>query len=585
MPVVTLRLDETAKSIKSSMYQQLVKDVIDSLGVEYDHLTTVFTGMEVSRTDNDTSVSNQTRVNLPSTISQRRVIAKVTSRYDEDSITPTVVTQRDTPPIFHDASIDALMALIYIKSDTTIDITYTCPSESEAERLLDDIRVKLSQTRNILHHTVEYNVILPKVAEDFITDVYDLKNRLFPVPLSDYVGAFMTRRSHVITDLSSTDNARMAVRERQTRVVGVFDFSPLPDAIDRSNDTNTYTVTIPYKIKLDIPTQLYISYPTMVANRPMPTKYLTFVKESREKQMHDELAARMYTYSLDNMSIFEAQRQLSDRLNMSLPLVLPMFDSTEGLKPHPGYVVLTSVLVSVDETDMRTIGNLKEIDTDYCLDNRFLELIAATELRYIVKPYESFFYIGLHQKNKYYDNDMLDVDSQLNIKANKDLQLLRPVRFTLSICIDPTMLRSEAFARLCKHRELLLYYMTELMLARVNYPTERVSTGLTDEHLMKILLDLCIQGCRNEEGVFLKNLIRLLNIEQHLADKFASLIFNDYPQLYRCLMKHTVIETYYNRIRQRKKFTINDNYRMRTVLTTYVDVTAKLGELTVKVPD
>lgn len=580
MPVVTLTLDETSKSIKTAMYQSLVKDIVDSLGVRYDHLSTVFSGMEVSKTDNTTNVSMQTQSNLPSTVSQRRVIARVVSRYDEDSITSTVVSQRDVPDIYRDRTVDTAMFPVYVKSDTTITIEYTTPSEAEAERLLDDIRIKLSQGRNILHHDVEFNIILPKEAENFITDVYDLKSRLVPGTLAEYTGEFVTPRMHLITDLTSDKNARIAVRERQVRIVGTFDFSPLPEECQKDKDNNTYKLTIPYKVKLDIPTALCLCYPTMVANRPMPAKYLRHIEEIRTKNRQEWARSLEYSRSGSAYAYFEAHRQLDYRIRTDLPINLPIFDQWAAPKLHAGYVPICTILCSVDETDKRTLFNLKEIDTYFSLDSDFLSLFSDEIYRRgLVKPYESVFYFGLHQNNKYFDRDLLSIDADLNVKATKDLTLLKAVHVSLGICIDPTMLRTEGFERIKRNTPMFLYYLTEMVNARVNFSEATQLTGLTDEHLMKILLDMLIRSCKAQDGDFIKEVFRILGLDSRFAVKLSTLIRVEYPQLYTCLSKFSNIADYHDHTTHMKNFTVNDNYKMRTVLTSYVDVRASSGVL------
>jgi hypothetical protein len=571
MPVITLTLDETSKSITSSIHRQLVEDLVTQIGVGFSTLVTVHNGVELNRTDNDSNASVKGKPNLPFTISGRRVTARITNLYDEDSITSTAVSQKETLVIYKDHSVDTSMYPIYIKSDTTINLEYTCPSRTEAARLQDDIRIRLSQSRNILHHEVEYNIILPQVAEDFITDVYDLKNRLVPCDLGAYFRRYTTNRMHVMTDLTGGENARVAVRERQVRVVGAFDFGSLPDPYETDNDTNTYKVTFPYKLKLDIPRGLCLSYPPMICNRPMPRKYLAFVQEAKVKTRQEYSRNLTYSHSLSALSHFEANRQLSYRIQENLPLNLPLFDDFPLRKGHAGYVILVSFLVGVDETDKRGLLNLREVDTDFCLSPEFVEFLAQGERTWIAQPYLSPFFLGLHQKDKHYDNNNLLVDSDLNVSAKTDVSLLKAVRVTLSICLDVTRLDSSAILRLYGNKNLALFYISELIRAINNYKPEYVSMGVADASFADFIIRLIYDAYLKKQEDFLRELFLILGGDPRISNLIASMLHNNYSFLYNYLTIRTNVAELRGNTRHSKDFSKNNNHAMRSVMTTYVE--------------
>lgn len=360
MPTLYTTLPETQRSILSASFYSVVKDVIYHLGIPGDSVIAVHQGMEINHTDNRTNVSINQKDNLPATASQRRIVATITEDYDEDSLSSTTVSQKDVYPIFNDYDIDATVYTVYVKSQISIDIEYTCGSRTEANRVRDDIRVKLSQGRNILHHNVEYNILIPLMVEEFIADVYDLKNRLFPQSLGDYFKSFSSNHIRPITDMANADNARLAVFERQVRIVGVMEISSEVPKVEQNNDTNTYSFTVPYKFTLDVPRGMCMKYPPMICNRLMPAKYLEFIQEKKIKALESYGTDLCATQSLAALSHFESQRQLSDRVEVNLPFNLPLFDEFHDRVGHKGYVITTSFLTDVDETDKRSLLNLRD---------------------------------------------------------------------------------------------------------------------------------------------------------------------------------------------------------------------------------
>ena len=272
MPVACVTLEETSRTILTSSYFKIIQDVLAQTNIPYGTLIAMHKGMEINRTDNQSNLTSEQRANLPSTVSQRKVIVDITEEYNEDALSTTAVSYKDTSPIFMDEQIDVQVYPIYVTSDVTLKISFITPSKTEANRLRDDIRIKLSQMRNISQHEIEYDILIPEAVSDLICDVHTLKSRLHPSELSEYFRSYSTKRAHLITDTANVKNARLAVRERQVRITGKFDFNAMPEPVEEDHDTNTYRLTIPYKFTMEVPRGMCMDYPPTVCNRPMPAK-------------------------------------------------------------------------------------------------------------------------------------------------------------------------------------------------------------------------------------------------------------------------------------------------------------------------
>jgi len=178
MPVALFPLQETNRSILERVYYQITQDILSSISVYYKTATIMFKDHEIAKTDNTNNATLEQKENLPSTVSKRKVIVHISEEYNEDELSPTSTTQQNAFPIYVDNDIDTSVYPIYVTTDTTIEFTYYTASKAEATRIRDEIRVRLSQTRNINIHDIEYSYILPPQVEDFIADVYDLNKDL-----------------------------------------------------------------------------------------------------------------------------------------------------------------------------------------------------------------------------------------------------------------------------------------------------------------------------------------------------------------------------------------------------------------------
>lgn len=565
MPVLYITLEETQKSILKSCFFSIIKEVVRATGIPYDTIIAMHHGVEVNKTDNRVNATVQNGPNLPATVSQRRVIATITENYDEDSLTSTIVSQRDTYPIFHDGDIDVTVYPVYVKSMVTIEIEYSCGSKTEAQRVRDEIRVKLSQGRNILNHEVEYNILIPQDVQTFVEDVYDLKSRLFPQSLADYFTTYSTKHIHQVTDMANPENVQLAVLERQVRIVGTMDFSPEPLPIESNNDTNTYKLVIPYKFTMDVPRGMCMSYPPMICNRLMPAQYLQFVEDRKVKTQEEYSRNIASTDSLGALSFFEANRQLSYRIQEKLPLNLPLFDEFHQRVSHPGYVITTTFLTDVNEDDKRSLINLKELG-DFYMDAKLLDFLAAGERQHIVNPQTSYFFIGLSQASKHYDNNILIIDEQLNVRSRVDLSLIKPVRITLSLCLDTTAVTPQVFERFKANKDMYLLYLSELIRGINNYKLEFSKMRVPENTFYRYFILILLDAVNKSETSFVVSFFAIFTKDKLMMQILVGYLKNNYSNLYKAINAIVNIDRYKYNDAFGSHATGIESYAMRSVM-------------------
>jgi len=84
MPVVSITLDDTNRSILSNVYYKIIQDIVDRIKIPYGTLVVLHKDTEVTLTDNKTNVSIQDKPNLPSTVSRRRIQVTINEEYNEE---------------------------------------------------------------------------------------------------------------------------------------------------------------------------------------------------------------------------------------------------------------------------------------------------------------------------------------------------------------------------------------------------------------------------------------------------------------------------------------------------------------------
>lgn len=540
MPVVSLTLEEISRTILSSSYFRIIESVVEVVKIPKESVVVVYKDKEYTTTDNRPNATSSSADNLPFTVSNKRIYATITEEYNENALTTTAVHQLSAYPVFIDKDIDVYIYPIYIKTDIEIEFSFVSPSKSEAIRLRDDLRIRLSQTRNINMHEIEYSILIPSIVEDFIIDVYELKNRLQPQTLEDYFREHSTKRLYPITDMGNSANTRLAIHEKQVRIIGTFDFNSMPEKLDVDNSTNNYKLTFVYKLSIDVPRAIVLRYPTMICNRALPSKYISFIEEHRRTSREEHKANLGYTKGLYALSHFEAHRQLENRVDINLPINVPAFDEFNVRQGHTGYAVIVSFLVQVDESDKKSLLNLNDIDP-FSIPDVILNHIRTTDRLNVVEPYKSFLYIGLHQDGRHFDNNVLEIDENLNVRSKTELSLFKPVRITISMSMDISLLNRKILSNLIDNPELLYTYLNEYINAYNNFKADQDNQILTENTLYKNLIQL-IQKCLSV-GKFdiIKQIAVIVNRDKYISIKLGNLLRNGYAELYSRLERNNIL--------------------------------------------
>jgi hypothetical protein len=387
-------------------------------------------------------------------------------------------------------------------------------------------------------HDVKYIVFLPTIVQDFISDMHENINRLSPIDIVEYFRIYGDNRLQLYTDLNS-NNPQIGLEEIQSRILGLYDFSPLPEEVEKDKDTGTYTVKFNYKFSFDRPALVRIMYPFMVANRIVPSKYLEHITNALNYQNEEQRKPLVYTQSGHFLSHFEAHRQLEYRLNTNLPLRIPYFDDYQERKLFPGYAVQASILVDINETDKRTLLNLNDLK-QYYIREPILQYIINGEKDYITKPYYSFIYIGVSQRDKHFNNYILTIDNDLNIKSTVDLDLMRETRIIFNFVYDFTYLDKAALKRAVLNQDVYLTFLMEYLMIHINYPdlTKDNSTFDIFYYLTNMTYELINQG----QYDFISNILKTLqNVHIALYQSYLVMLKNNYPELLSRIVSNGIL--------------------------------------------
>jgi hypothetical protein len=572
MPTVTLPLEEVDQSVVRQSILGIVRSLLTMTKLDSKVSTILHGDIKYATTDNKFNAVTSTEPNTPNVASDRKVVVSVAEEYDEDALYATPVGEQEYCPIFLDTVTGLSIWPVYVDTNFVITFAYTTPSKSEAIRWRDNMRARLAQFKDLAIHDVTYDVILPEAVENIITDVYDLRNRLLPQTVQEYFGGNSSKRLKLITDLTG-NNAKLALSEKQGRIQGMFDFTGGPEKAERSDDDNTYTITFNYKLMMNKPFCISMKYLPMVCNRLMPRKYLDFIDSRELLNNQEKYKDSIHSKSGFAFSYFEAHRQLENAYDIRMPINVPSFDIVNERNVTPGYGVVTTMLVQVDEGDKRSLFNLGDLDP-YYIDADFVDWIREEEYQYITKLTESVLYLGYNSPDKCFNKDCLVVDQNLNVSSSVDLSLTSLSRVYLNFVIDLSLLSKAACERLLNRPAVFTKFVTEWVVQSRNFPEIRAEANKNNACYLSSLSKIVVKAGRMWTSVdFEKLKSEIKKLDPRLYDKIVKTIATETPIDWK--------ELYLDgRFTERPKATAGvcvnaDSGVMRTVQTSYVLVLRK----------
>lgn len=205
---------------------------------------------------------------------QEKLVIRYEEIAEENFTLSTSVWSNDNYPIFVDEPHGIWVRPIRRFVDFRLDMTYQAPNIVVAQRWLDDQRLKLEEGAGDLTFFLEFHYNVPKPVQSLFKGLHDtMENSAWPTGVSyeEWLTKGFTQPTTEMATLIDTHRT-MAIMERQVDVVGHFDFINTPDTPQPSSDkSGSYEVTFSYICRYDRPTHMYVQYPMVMNQCPIPS--------------------------------------------------------------------------------------------------------------------------------------------------------------------------------------------------------------------------------------------------------------------------------------------------------------------------
>jgi len=449
MPNIHTALPETQQSIFRPVVIAVVKQVQDITKMK-DAIIYFPDDDKKVATSSGTIDSKDDR--YVATTSKRMNEITVEEEIDREEISPTFFNGNEYTPILEDRLLGLILSPVYAKHNVTVTFNYSCPSQTEATRWLQEIRMNVARLRDINVHTVQYHYNLHKKFYDIIKQVYTLRETQAPYgqTFDQYIKTHTTPRLTVVGDIVGQDSV-FAVAETQTEIYGIYEFEGLPTKPVKEKEGGMWSIGFTYRFNYDKPIGSHLRYPIMVHNQEMPLEFVSFTSDETRAIARSTVDSSRTQRAL---RIFRADTDM-DRIKAEDGVIkIPIFDDFKPASYMRFTAGIIQALGQITETDQSSILSLQELG-DVVLDDDVLQFLIESEYPYLNQPYKSIFHVDLYQNNIIQNYSHITVDSSLNISSTAMMTLRNQYHIRFSVVTDIDFITQDAIARLRKYPKVI----------------------------------------------------------------------------------------------------------------------------------
>lgn len=371
---------------------------------------------------------------------------EVSKQVDPNNILTMAIKQRENPPVFDEPALGIYIAPIYSVTNITISIRYRGQDKNQVERWKNDYLQRTALLRDVVLHQLGYHYTFPQEYIVILEKIHEMREAQagYGDTFADWFANHLSPKATVIVD-SAGKNPLLVVREKQGRILGYFEFEGYPSESERQSDQSAWVATCNYRFSYNLPVGMHMRYPNIIHNQLLPADFRVTEKVYQPIDTESSL-----TVSGDAFAEFEDESR-SIRHRADDGLIIPNFDFFIPATISPSSVRVFSALTTITPADRRTLMNLKDLG-DYSFREELLEFFKV-ERQYMPKWFKSIFCLDLYEGRQIQPHPSLIVTENLDVIANRDLDLRKIYRVRLGMYTDFHYPNKEALARLKEHFE------------------------------------------------------------------------------------------------------------------------------------
>lgn len=271
MPVNTIDFGELHASITRPVAKGIVAHVKKMTGIPQDTPEVFFGDGGVALVEGSTIEGSNDPVRFAG---NNRVFIE----YNEETIPEYTLTrythQSENKPYFGDDKLKLTLRPLYVRSRLIISLRFRAADKATAVRWKSTMSRKISEGRLDNLHEISYYYLIPNEHLELLITAHSLREKRagYGDTLKEYLEAgFAPNVSKVST--RDGEHSRLAVKERQIRVLGRYDFEVPPNE-EKGDEGPIWNTQIDYIVEYDRPISSVARYPISIHSSMLPKKWL-----------------------------------------------------------------------------------------------------------------------------------------------------------------------------------------------------------------------------------------------------------------------------------------------------------------------
>ncbi len=367
--------------------------------------------------------------------------------YEDPHAITTKLRHNDTKSVVFDAVTKIDVKPLLMETKINISLVINNKSKSNLTSALNNLRLLFINNRDVSMHTIQYLYYMPIPYIGLLVEVMKIKNEVLfgNESLEEFLVPMVDDRFSISTDQSGKiSSAALTFKEIQHNIIGYFTNDLLNMDIEYDENTGYYSTTIDYEFRFDKPISMDMRYPITVYNRLLPGKYIITAPRGSVEETgnftHDQRIFNRFDLTNDVKSILDTFRYDENYIR------IPSFDKHDDIPPRDTLIRIFSVLVFITGEDKRSLFNLNELGEFY-LDPCVKAFLEGGEHAYIDKLFKSVFHMELYENGVLMTGDVLEIDSDLNVRTRMDLDITKTYRVFFNILPNLIMLDKDTVTR------------------------------------------------------------------------------------------------------------------------------------------
>ncbi len=380
-------------------------------------------GSQIDNPEKDVTFTNQEYLQL-----------EVRTEYMDSDLLTNNVFNRNNIPLFRDIDLGVYMAPVVGHTRATISVRYKAQSRNDADRWLSEIKRRTAQGFKELTHDVEYHYLIPRELLVILDQIH--KKREAVAGYGEDLNRYITDHFHEkVTWFTNQSGQRKAlgVREKQTGILGYFNFDSLPEI--EKGETGNWISQFDYIVEFDRPHSVVMQYPLVVHNQLLDTKYFDDTIDFNQ-------TLELYLSSVFNQGMdVIVNRHRLPALSTLLGYAVPAFDEWLPQEVPMSTTTMARILLAVDADNPRYLCNIGELGDFALID----EVIAYLKRRhdFVTTLKASPIFFSLYQDNTRMSDTVMQMDDQGNLFTTVDLSLRRVYHLRVGIFNDLSLLNEK----------------------------------------------------------------------------------------------------------------------------------------------